>query len=93
MFCQIQLFPQVSSQSVVVCELPLLEGIAGFTGVQAKSVALRPRLQAHVVGHKLCYKVLRLCKNKTGSVISEQDSSIFIPTELEAGWSCLKFRD
>lgn len=52
----------VSSLSMVVCELPLLEGIAGFTWVEAKRVTLRPRLQAHVVGNKLCYEVLRLHK-------------------------------
>lgn len=49
----------VSSQSGVVCELPLLEGVAGFTRVEAECVTLWPRLQAHVVGHKLCYEVLR----------------------------------
>lgn len=44
-------------------ELPLLEGIAGFTWVEAKRVTLRPRLEAHVVGNELGYEVLRLHKD------------------------------
>lgn len=49
----------VSSLGVVVCELPLLEGVVGVTGVEAKCVALSSRLHAHVVGHELRYEVLR----------------------------------
>lgn len=49
----------VSSLSVVVCKLPLLEGVSGFTWVEVKSVTLRPRLQAHVVGNNLSYEVIR----------------------------------
>lgn len=73
----------VSSLSVVVCELPLLEGVAGFTWVEAKSVPLRTRLQAHVVGHKLRYEVLPLCRHRTGNIMKERlhsfstDSNIF----------------
>lgn len=54
----------VSSQSVVVCELPLLKGVSAFTWIQVQGVPLRPRLQAHVAGHKLWHEVLRLHKEK-----------------------------
>lgn len=60
----------VSSLSVVVCKLPLLEGVSGFTWVEVKSVTLRPRLQAHVVGNNLSYEVIRLHKDKTGHMIN-----------------------
>lgn len=59
----------VPSRSVIVCELPLLEIVVGFTRVEVQSVALKPRLQAHVMGHKFCYEVLRLDKDRKGNMI------------------------
>lgn len=46
-------------------ELPLLEGVAGLTRAEAQGLSLRPRLQAHVIGHVLCHEVLRLDRDKT----------------------------
>lgn len=65
-----------SSLSVVVCELPLLEGVAGFAWVKVKGLTLRIRLQAHVVGNKLSYEVLRLHQDKTGHIINKQSISL-----------------
>lgn len=62
----------MSSLGSVVCELPFLEGVAGYTWVETKSVTLRFRLQAHVVRNKLCYEVLRLNETKTGKIITDQ---------------------
>lgn len=53
-----------SSLGTVVCELPLLEGVGGFAVIKAQSVAMRPRLQAHVFGEKVCDEVLRLHREK-----------------------------
>lgn len=49
-----------------MCELPLLETVAGFTQAEVQSFSLSPRLQAHVMGHVFCNEVLRLDKDKTG---------------------------
>ena len=53
-----------------MCELPFLEGVHGFTRAEAKSVTLRPRLQAHVAGNELRHEVLRLDKDKTEDIIN-----------------------
>lgn len=48
-----------------MCELPLLESVAGLTRAEAQRLGLRPRLQAHVIGHILRHEVLRLDRDKT----------------------------
>lgn len=48
-----------------MCELPLLECVAGLTRAEAQRLCARPRLQAHVIGHVLGDEVLRLDGDKT----------------------------
>lgn len=47
-----------------MCELPLLQSVAGLTRAEAQRLGLRPRLQAHVIGHVLRHEVLRLDRDK-----------------------------
>lgn len=70
-----------------MCELPLLESVAGLTRAEAQRLGLRPRLQAHVIGHVLRHEVLRLDRDKNkGNENKEQTNySLIAPRASRTG--------